>query len=84
MNKVINKGTNKEQMLRIFKIRFLLENHRQLYSADISEQDIFQSTLLIYSNIYLSDFYFRQADRNIIFLKSIKNHTNTKLQEKIN
>lgn len=62
MNKVINKRTNKEQMLRIFKIRFLLENHRQLYSAEISEQDIFQSILFIYSNIHLTGLCFGQAE----------------------
>jgi len=37
LNKVINKRTNKEQMQRIFKIRFLLENRMHLYSAEMSE-----------------------------------------------
>lgn len=41
-------------MLRIVKIRVLLENHRQIYSAEILEQIIFQSFLFVYSNIYLT------------------------------
>lgn len=63
LNKVINKRTNKEQMLIIFKIRLLLENRRQLYSAEIPEQNIFQSILFIYSNIHLTFIiHFRQAE----------------------
>lgn len=80
LNKVINKRTNKEQMLIIFKIRLLLENRRRLYSAEIPEQNIFQSILFIYSNIHLTDLRFRQAEGK---KNNLKNPTNTKMQEKI-
>lgn len=36
LNKVINRRTNMEQKLGIFRIGFLLENCRQLYSAETS------------------------------------------------
>lgn len=55
LDKMINKGTNKEQKLRIFKIRF--------YCAEISEQDIFQSVLLFLK--YLFDRLMFQAGRKI-------------------
>lgn len=41
LNKMINRRTNMEQMLGIFRIGFLLENRRQFYSAETSEQNIF-------------------------------------------